>query len=113
MKDIIEFKNFVGSVHYSSEDDCFFGRLEGITDLVTFEGKSTSELKKAFKEAVEDYIEACAELGKDLFKSYKGSFNIRVSPDLHRKIANKAVKSGISLNQFVQTALEHELELQK
>ena len=109
MKDVISYKNFIGTVHYSFEDDVFFGKIEGINDLVTFEGKTVEKLKKSFKEAVKDYIEICTEKGRKLFKSYKGSFNVRVPPDLHRKAAKKAALSGISLNQLVQKALEQEL----
>ena len=52
----IEYEEFIGSVHYSAKDDLLFGKIEGITDLVTFEGASVKELRKSFKEAVDDYI---------------------------------------------------------
>ena len=74
MKDIIKYKDFIGSVHFSSEDEVFFSKIEGINDLVTFEGTSVRELKEAFQETVEDYLSLCQELGKNPHKSYKGSF---------------------------------------
>ena len=67
--DRIRYKNFLGSVHFSAEDAVFYGKIEGVNDLVTFEGGSVKELKKAFIEAVEDYIELCNDLGKKVFKS--------------------------------------------
>ena len=79
---------------------------QGITDLVTFEGNSVEELKKSFQEAVEDLIELSEITGKQLEKSYKGSFNIRIDPELHRIAARKAIELGVSLNQFVENAIE-------
>jgi predicted HicB family RNase H-like nuclease len=109
MKDVITYKDYIGSVHFNAEDDVFYGKIEGIEDLISFEGKSVTELKKAFQEAVVDYINICNEKEKKIEKSYKGSFNVRLSPDLHREIKRTAVKMGISLNQFVQKAVEDEL----
>jgi predicted HicB family RNase H-like nuclease len=59
MKDVLKYKDFIGSVHYSAEDDCFFGKVEGVDDLVTFEGRDVDELKRSFRVAVEDYVELC------------------------------------------------------
>jgi len=110
MKNIIHFKGFIGSIHYSSHDDCFHGRIEGVDDLVTFEGRSVDELKEDFKKAVEDYIELCRTAGKLPQKSYTGSFNIRISSDLHKKAVQKSVTQGISLNQLIRRAIEKELD---
>ena len=110
MKDTITHKGFIGSVHFSAEDKVFHGKIEGINDLVTFEGSSVDGLSKAFHEAIEDYIELCKEAKKTPLKSYKGSFNIRVSPEIHGKAITKAKQLGISLNKLVQTAIEHEID---
>ena len=110
MKDTLAYKDFVGSVHFSSEDSVFLGRIEGINDLVTFEGESVAELKSSFKDAVEDYIHLCKENNRPIYKSYRGSFNVRVSPELHRKAVQTSQKLGVSLNQLVQAAIEKELE---
>lgn len=110
MKDILMYKDFLGSVHFSAKDDCFFGKIEGIDDLVTFEGQDVKAIKKSFREAVEDYIELCNITKKPLLKSYKGSFNIRIAPDLHKKAVQKSLMLGISLNQLVQKAIEREVE---
>ena len=64
MKDVLTYKEFVGSVHFSTDDEIFFGKIEGIDDLVTFEGTSVAELKKSFKESVDDYIELCKRENK-------------------------------------------------
>ena len=105
MKDVLKYKDFIGSVHYCSEDEVFYGKLEGINDHVSFEGSSVKELKSSFKEATEDYIELCELSGKQLEKSYKGSFNIRIKPELHKEAARKSVELGLSLNQLVEKAI--------
>ncbi|MEW5817308.1 MAG: type II toxin-antitoxin system HicB family antitoxin [Spirochaetota bacterium] len=109
MKDIITYKNFIGSVHFSAEDFVFFGKIEGINDLVTFEGNNVEEINKAFRDAVEDYVQLCKENNKTPLKSYKGSFNVRISAELHRKAIQQSLKRGISLNQLVKEALEKEV----
>jgi predicted HicB family RNase H-like nuclease len=109
MKDVLQYKDFIGSVHFSAEDGCFFGRIEGIDDLVTFEGRDVGDLRKAFREAVEDYRGLCRSAGKPVHKSYKGSFNVRLTADLHRKAARKSAMLGISLNRLVQRAVEKEV----
>jgi predicted HicB family RNase H-like nuclease len=76
---------------------------------VTFEGGSVRELKKAFHEAVDDYLETCAEVGKDPDKTYKGTFNVRISTDLHKAAAVYAAVNNISLNDFVKTAIDYAL----
>lgn len=109
MKDVIKYKNFIGSVRFSAEDETFYGKIEGIVDLITYEGKSIAELKRTFKEAVEDYLDICEMEGKSPQKSFRGSFNVRLTPELHRKAATKAALRGMSLNQLVQKAIEKEV----
>jgi predicted HicB family RNase H-like nuclease len=109
MTDRLVFDDFIGSVHFSSSDDIFYGKLEGIPDLVTFEGSSVVELKKAFQDAVSDYKELCEKTGRNNKRSFKGSFNVRIDPKLHELAFIKATKEGISLNQFVQQTLKKEL----
>lgn len=109
MKDVLTYKGFIGTVHFSAGDKVFHGKIEGIDDLVTFEGHSVEELIKAFHNEVDDYIALCKEMGKEPIRSYKGSFNVRISPEMHRKAVESATQKGLSLNQFVQTAIEKEL----
>lgn len=109
MNDILEYKGYYASLHFSSEDEVFYGKLFGIDDLVNFEGSSVKELKKAFQEAVEDYLEACKELGKEPNKTYKGTFNVRITTDLHKEAAFFAASHNISLNDFVKIAIFYAL----
>ncbi len=107
MSDIIKYKEYYANVQFSAEDDVFFGKILGINDLVTFEAQSVKELRRSFKEAVEDYIETCKELDKVPEKTYKGSFNVRVTPDLHRDAAIVALQKNVSLNDFVKNAISY------
>ncbi len=109
MTDKLIYKDFIGTVHFSSKDSVFYGKIEGIDDLVTFEGESVNKLKLAFEESVEDYIELCKEIDKEPLKSFRGSFNIRIDPKLHSKAFKVAKLNGKSLNQFVSEAIQKEV----
>lgn len=113
MNDVIKYKNFIAGVHYSSEDDVFHGKLEGVNDLITFEGESVKELKRAMQEAVDDYLEICESIGKNPHKSFKGSFNVRINPELHLKAAQKSTEEGVSLNQLIERAIQSYLQPSK
>jgi predicted HicB family RNase H-like nuclease len=109
MINTLNYKGFLGSVTFSAEDNILHGKIECIEDLILFEGGSVIEIKNAFKEAVEDYIEICKKTNMPLMKSFRGSINLRVTPDLHQKAAKLAATKGISLNQLVQKAIEREI----
>ena len=106
MIDVLQYKGYYADIHFSAEDEVFFGKIVGVNDLVNFEADSVKGLKKAFGEAVEDYLETCSELGKQAEKTYKGSFNVRIPTDLHRQAAMVAYLKKISLNDFVKYALD-------
>ena len=109
MNDILQYKSYYAAIHFSAVDEVFYGKILGINDLVSFEGSSVKELKKAFKDAVEDYIETCQEIGKSPDKTYKGSFNVRVSTELHKEASIFAAVNNITLNELVKTALKFTL----
>lgn len=106
----LEYKDFIATIQFSDEDNLLYGKLEGVNDLITFQGDNVKDLREAFIEAVEDYLYLCKLKKKDPFKSFKGSFNIRINPDMHRKAYFLAKKKSLSLNQFVAKAIENELE---
>ncbi len=103
----MEYKGYTATVRFSDEDGVFHGKIQGINDLVTFEGASVDGLRKAFTEAVDDYLDTCQRVGKNPDKAYKGSFNVRVSPKLHRLAANYAEHEGVSLNKLIERALQN------
>ena len=99
------YKGYASSIEYSDEDKCFIGHIAGIKDRVGFHGESVTELRNAFQEAVEDYLETCEAVGKQPQKPYSGKFMLRIPPELHAKIATAAQVSGQSINQWVSRAL--------
>jgi predicted HicB family RNase H-like nuclease len=107
MNDVLEYKGYLGEIRFSNEDEIFYGKIVGINDLVNFEGNSVKQLKKAFRDAVDDYLQTCEVLGKEPDKTYKGSFNVRISSELHREAARYAISNGMSLNDFVRYALDY------
>jgi len=106
----MEHKGYFARIEYSANDDVFFGTIEGIKDTISFEGASTNELKTAFHEAVEDYLDMCQRYGKEPQKIYKGSFNVRIDPELHKKAAIVAASKGTSLNKFVESAIADKIQ---
>jgi predicted HicB family RNase H-like nuclease len=109
MRDVLIYKGFIGSVRFSAADNVFFGKLEGINDLVTFEGETVRELTDAFHFSVDEHIKDCENENVPVEKSYKGSFNVRLTPDLHRQVAIAARAHGQSLNQYVGSVLENSI----
>ena len=106
MIDMMEYKGYYGSVHYSDEDKCFFGKIEHIRDLISYEGQDVVSLRKAFENGVDDYLETCKNKNKIPDRPFKGSFNVRTGPDLHRQAYIYAYERKINLNQVVISALE-------
>lgn len=110
MKNILEYKGYYTKVEFSLEDKVLYGKIEGINDLVNFESNSAEDIENEFHDAVDDYLEFCKEVGKEPDKVYKGSFNVRISPALHKEISLLALKNGESLNQTVEKALKEYTE---
>jgi predicted HicB family RNase H-like nuclease len=106
MKDIMEYNGYRGAVHYSAEDGVFFGKVLGIADLVNFEGDDVRGLERAFREAVDDYLELCAKRGREPERGYSGNIALRIGSDLHQRIAIAAELEDKSLNGWIAEALE-------
>ena len=102
----LHYKDYVGSVEFSETDAIFHGKVVGIKSLISFEGDSVSAIIDDFHNAVDEYLEFCAETGKLPEKPFKGSFNVRIGTDLHRKAALAASARGISLNTLVEDAIK-------
>lgn len=105
MKNILEYKGYYAKIEFNADDKILYGKIEGVDDLITFESDNASKIEEEFHNAVDDYIEFCEEVGKSPQKAYKGTFNIRISPQLHKEIALKALQIGETLNQTVENAI--------
>jgi predicted HicB family RNase H-like nuclease len=104
------YKGFCGSKEISLEDDCLFGKILFVNDLVTYEAESPSALKKAFEDAVDFYLEKCASEGVIADKPFSGSFNVRIPPELHRALAIKSANLDRSLNDVIRECIASYLE---
>ena len=108
----LKYKGYTGSVEYSEEDNCLFGKVLGMSKhAITYEGQDVNELKRDFEGAIDDYIASCEARGVEPCKPYSGTFNVRVSPEIHSAIADLAKKSGVTINAFVRQVLAKEVEL--
>jgi len=105
MNNILKYKNYFTKIEYSANDCVLHGKIEGINDLINFESEDAMGIETAFHEAVDDYIEFCKEVGKEPAKAYRGTFNVRIDPELHRKASLLAFKNDESLNQIVEKAV--------
>lgn len=106
----LKYKEYIASIEFSQTDEVFHGKIHGINDLVSFEGRSVEELKSAFYEAVDDYLDTCQKLGKKPDKTFKGSFNVRITSYLHRNAALIAAQNNMSLNDFVSAAISYAIK---
>jgi predicted HicB family RNase H-like nuclease len=102
---MIEYKGYQGVFEFDPSLDVFHGRVAGLQDVVTFQGRSLDELRLEMEESIEDYLELCEEAGKEPERPYRGEFLVRTTPELHREAALAAEASGMSLNAWVETAL--------
>lgn len=106
MKDMMYYKDYYGSVHFDDEELLFYGKIEFIRASVSYEATHAKALKRAFEEAVDDYLELCHTQGIEPESPFKGSLNVRLGPELHRRIAIIAERQQISLNKFITDTLK-------
>lgn len=104
MNNLLDYKGYYGTVEFSSKDQILFGKVIDVNSLISYEGDSVVSLKQDFEQAVDDYLEMCKEQGLEPEKAYKGSFNVRVSPELHKNLALYSAANGKSLNSTVEEA---------
>ena len=107
---MMNYKGYIGSVEYDDENRVFTGTVINTRTAITFHGSSVDELEKEFHTSVDDYLQWCREDGIEPEKPYSGKFNVRFSPELHRRAALGAKRLGISLNSFMERAVEDELK---
>ena len=106
---VMNYKGYAARIEYSEEDGLFVGHIACIRDIVGFHGESVRELRDAFEEAVTDYLETCAKLGRTPQKPYSGHLTLRLAPALHATVAVKAQLAHKSINQWVAEVLDREV----
>lgn len=112
MNNIIEYKGYQSIIEFSVEDMTLFGKVLDIDDKIIFEIENPNDAFSVFKEVIDDYLEFCKENDKVPCKPYKGLFNVRISPDLHKRAVQRARNMGIKLNALVEKAIRNEVDKQ-
>ena len=102
---MMEYKGYLSRIEFDDEANIFHGEVINIRDVITFQGKSVDELRKAFEDSVEDYLAFCAERGEDPDKPFSGRFTVRLSPEQHRQVILAAEKAGKDIEMWVEEAL--------
>lgn len=110
---MLEYKGYHASVEFDAEDNIFVGEVFGITDSLNFHGESVDELKEMFAQCIDNYLEICEQIGKQPDKEFKGTFNVRITPELHKRAALEAEKQKITLNQFVSNAINQSFNIEQ
>ena len=103
---MLEYKGYHAKIYFDARDDIFVGEVFGLNDSLNFHGSTVQELKEMFRQCIDNYLDLCKELGEEPEREFKGSFNIRIQPELHRQLAYNALNEGKSLNQYINESLE-------
>lgn len=107
----LSYKGYIGSVEVSEPDNCLYGQVLDLPSdtLISYEGETVKELKEDFENAIDDYLIFCKEEGIEPHKTYSGSLNVRLTPDIHSRVAALAKQAGISINAFIRKAVENQI----
>jgi predicted HicB family RNase H-like nuclease len=109
--DFLEYKGYKGSVEYSKEDNCLYGKVQGMSkDLITYEGQTLDELRKDFEDGIDSYINGCLADGVEPAKPFSGRLNLRMPSELHSRVAAFVMTSGTTINDFINKAIKNELK---
>lgn len=109
MMKTMEYRGYHAKVEYDAEDNLFVGKVIGIADSLNFHATEVNELTQTFHQSVDNYLVLCQKIGKTPEKEYSGTFNVRVSPELHRAASLEAAQEGVTLNKIVENALRASL----
>lgn len=108
--DYLEYKGYKGSVEYSREDNCLYGKVQGMSkDLILYEGETLAELEEDFRNGIDDYIAGCEADGIKPRRPFSGTLNLRMTPELHGRVATMAASSGKSINDYINQAIINQL----
>lgn len=106
MKNVMTYKGYWAKIEYSDEDECFYGEIEGLRNTsITFEGTNVKELKRDFKNAINNHLKICKETNSDPERQCKGSLNVRLGTELHTKAKIKSIEKNISINELIKEAI--------
>ncbi len=107
---MLMYKGYIGHVEFDDESEVFHGEVINTRDVITFQGATVSEIKKAFHESINDYLAFCKERSEEPEKPFSGKFNLRLDPELHRQVYITARQHKMSLNQWIAEAIKHHIQ---
>lgn len=110
MSSLMEYKGYRAKIMFDEDDNIFVGKVIGINDSLNFHGSSVSELTDAFHDSIDNYLEYCRQCSKNPEKEFRGIFNVRISPESHKRAAIEAEKQGVTMNQFVAEAIDEKIK---
>ena len=99
-------KGYFGTAQFDESARMFCGEVEGLRDVITYQGQTVDELIQAFKDSVDDYLAFCAERGEAQEKPVSGKLLLRLPADVHRKVLHEAMDLGQSLNAYIVSRLQ-------
>ena len=108
---LMGYKGYHARIEFDSADQIFIGYVLGINDSLNFHGESVKELTQSMHNCIDNYLDYCAQIGKEPEREFKGSFNVRIKPEQHKKVALYAASDGITIYQFVSRAIDNEIGL--
>lgn len=107
----LKYKGYTGTVEFSNEDNCLFGKVQGLHGtLISYEGMTIDEIRADFEGAVDDYLASCKERGVEPAKPYSGRLVVRMASDLHSRVAALADATGTTINEIINRAVKKEVE---
>ncbi len=106
---MMQYKGYIGHLVFDDEAEIFHGEVINTRDVITFQGKSVEEIKKEFKESVDDYLEFCASRNESPDKPFSGKLSLRLDPEIHQQAYVAAKKEKKSLNSWIIDSLIHRL----
>lgn len=101
----MKYKGYEAAVSFDEEAGVFYGEVLNTRDVITFQATSVRELKKAFRESIDDYLTFCKERGEQPDKPFSGKLVIKIAPELHKALHIEARKQGTSVSALIQQRL--------
>ena len=103
---LLEYKGYYGIIDFDLESKKLYGQLLGIKGAYIYEGNTLEELENDFRQFVDDYLYDCENDGIKPQKPNLGNLNVRLKPDTYLKAVREAKRVGISLNRYINQAVE-------
>ena len=106
---MLVYKGYAGKVEFDDKDKILYGEVVNTKDVITFQSERADKIEEEFKKSVDIYIDWCKENNRPPEKPYSGKFVVRISPELHQKLAVISSSNKVSINKYVNDMIRHSL----